>query len=60
MDILTLLIYLVIFGFLLYIVTLIPMEATVRQIVIAVAILAIVLWVLQAFGIFHLGYIGKR
>ena len=60
MDILTLLIYLVIFGFLLYIVTLIPMEATVRQIVIAVAILAIVLWVLQAFGVFHLGYIGKR
>ena len=60
MDILTLLIYLVIFGFLLYIVTLIPMEATVRQIVIAVAILAIVLWVLQAFGIFHLGTIGKR
>ena len=60
MDILTLLIYLVIFGFLLYIVTLIPMEATVRQIVIAVAILGIVLWVLQSFGIFHLGYIGKR
>jgi len=60
MDILSLLITLIVFGVLLYIVTLIPMDGTVRQIIIAVAVLCIVVWLLQNLGIFHLGYIGTR
>ncbi len=60
MDIITILITLAIFGVLLYIVTLIPMDATVRKIIIVVAILAIVLWLLQGFGVYHMGTIGRR
>ena len=60
MDIVSILITLVLFGVLLYIVTLIPMDGTVRQIIIAIAILAIVVWLLQGIGVFHLGYIGPH
>lgn len=60
MDIMSLLITLVIFGVLLYIITLIPMDGTVKQIITVLAILLIVLYVLQAFGVFHMGFIGVR
>ncbi len=60
MDIISLLITLAVFGVLLYIITLIPMDATVRQIIIVIAILAIVLWLLQGFGVYHFGTIGRR
>lgn len=55
LDIITLFGTLIFFGVLLYIITLIPMDGTVRQIIIAIAILAIVLWVLQGFGVYHFG-----
>ena len=60
MDIISLLITLVIFGVLLYVVTLIPMDGTVRKIIIVVAILAIVLWLLQGFGFYNIGSFGGR
>lgn len=58
MDVVSLFMTLVIFGVLLYLVTLIPMDGTVRQIIIAVAILLIVLWLIQGFGFYHFGKFG--
>jgi hypothetical protein len=46
-----LIVALVIVGVLLYIVTLIPMDATIKKIITVVVILLVVLWILQAFGI---------
>lgn len=62
MDIISLLITLAVFGVVLYIITLIPMDGTVRKIIIVIAILAIVLWLLQGFGIYHFGapFGGRR
>jgi hypothetical protein len=47
----TLLITLVLFGFALWLVSLIPMDATVRKIVFGVAILVLILWLLNSFGV---------
>lgn len=46
-----LLVTLCVFGVLLYLITLIPMDATVKQIIRVIAILILVLYVLQAFGV---------
>lgn len=51
MSIFTLILTLVIAGFVLYLVGLIPMHPTVRNIIFGVAVLLIVLWVLQQFGL---------
>lgn len=51
MSIFGLLIALVLFGAMLYLLELIPMDATVRQVVRVVAIIVLILWVLQVlFG----------
>jgi hypothetical protein len=53
---------LVVIGLLLYLVELIPMDRTIKQIIRIIVIIAVVIWLLQAFGlmgsisnIFHSG-----
>jgi hypothetical protein len=48
------LIWLVVFGFILWLVSLIPMDPTVKKIVFGVAILILVLFLLQSFGVLAL------
>ena len=48
MDLLSLLIVLIVFGVALYLVQLIPMDATVKRVIVVLAILIIVVWVLRA------------
>jgi hypothetical protein len=58
MSIIELLIYLTVIGFALYLVTtLVPMNGTIKQILIAVVVLLTVLWLLETFGLFssHIG-----
>jgi hypothetical protein len=61
MDLISLIIVLAVVGFVLWLVTtLIPMDATVKKVIVAVVCLILVLWVLQAVvpGIdFHFGRI---
>ena len=49
----TILITLVILGVCLYLVELIPMDGTIKQIIRVVAVLFVVLYLLQAFGIWN-------
>ncbi len=60
MDIISLLITLIFIGVVLYLITLIPMDATILRIIQIVVILAVVLWLLQSFGVYHFGYIGRH
>jgi len=47
---------LIVIGVLLWLVTTyIPMEPTIKRILVAVVIIAVVLWLLQLFGLFDLG-----
>jgi hypothetical protein len=49
----SILITLAILGVVLYLVQLIPMDATIKRIIQVLAILFIVLWLLQMLGLFH-------
>lgn len=49
------LVVLIIIGVLLYLAQLIPMDATIKKIIMVLAILFVVLWILQALGLFNLG-----
>ena len=49
---------LVVVGLVLYFIGLIPMDATIRQIIKVVVIIALVVWLLQTFG--FLGSIGHN
>ena len=60
MDIISLLITLIFIGVVLYLISLIPMDATILRIIQIVVILAVVLWLLQGFGVYHFGTIGHR
>lgn len=60
MTIIELLIALVVVGVLLYLVTLIPMNGTIKQIVIVLAILLTVLWILESFGVIGPWHLGAR
>jgi hypothetical protein len=52
MSLLTLIVTLIVIGVLLYLAnTYIPMEATMKRILNAVVIIAVVLWLLNAFGL---------
>ncbi len=51
MSLITIVVALVIVGVVLYLLTLIPMDATVAIIIRVVVILATVLWLLETFGI---------
>lgn len=54
-QVLTLIVALVIVGFALYIVGLLPIDGTIKQIIRAVVILMVCLWVLEALGAINLG-----
>lgn len=47
---------LIVIGLLLYLIGLIPMDGTIKQIIRVVIIIAVVIWLLQSFGL--LGAIG--
>ncbi len=52
MPILTVLLVIVVVGVLLWLMTTyVPMEPTVKRILVAVAVIALVIWLLQAFGV---------
>lgn len=55
MSIIGLIITLILVGFALYLVQLIPMDATIKKVITAVVILIAVLWLLQTFGVFTMG-----
>jgi hypothetical protein len=57
MDLISLLVALVIVGVLLYVVSLIPMDATILRIIQIVVILVVVLWLLSALGVLNVGNI---
>lgn len=50
MDLISLLIALVVFGAVLYLINLIPMDATVKQIIWVIAIVALVIWLLRTLA----------
>jgi predicted small integral membrane protein len=61
--IISILVPLILLGFGLWLVSLIPMDARIKQIITGVAILLVILWLLQAFGVFggeHFGGWGYR
>lgn len=51
MTIFSLLITIAVFGLIVYLITLIPMAQVIRNVIVAIAVLFLVLYVLQAFGI---------
>lgn len=52
MTLIELIVLIVVIGFVLWLVTtIIPMEATIRRVLVAVVALIVVLYVLQAFGL---------
>lgn len=52
MPLISIILSLIIVGVILYLITLVPMDAKVKQIIYVIAILAIVLWLVQVlFGI---------
>lgn len=59
-DILSIIVLLVVVGFGLWLVEQIPMDATVKKIIIGLAIFLIIIWVLQSLGLFASGGILSR
>lgn len=54
MSLLSLIIAIVIVGILLYCInSFVPMDATVKKILNAVVVIALVVWLLRAFGVWH-------
>lgn len=51
MTLISLLITIVIIGVLLWLITLIPMEPTMKKIAIGLAIVIVILWLLSSFGL---------
>ena len=54
MPLMQILIALVVVGFLLWLVNLIPMQGTIKSIFNAIVVVAVVLWLLNIFGFMHL------
>ena len=50
-DIIGIIVTLVVIGLVLYLVELIPMDRTIKQIIRIIVIIAVVVWLLQAFGL---------
>ncbi len=62
MSLLTLVVALIVLGVALYLINMIPMEGTIKRIINVVVIISVVLWILQALGLFgHLAaiHIGR-
>lgn len=61
MSLVTIVIVLVVVGFLLWLInTYIPMAGSIKTILNAVVVIAVILWLLSAFGIIHLGNIKLK
>jgi len=50
-GLISIIVTLVVIGLLLYLVDLIPMDGTIKQIIRIIVIIAVVVWLLQAFGL---------
>lgn len=50
MDIVALLIALIVIGAILYCITLLPIDATIKRVIQVVAIVAVLVWLLRQFG----------
>lgn len=55
-TLLSIIVTLIVIGLLLYLIGLIPMDGTIKQIIRLVVIIAVIIWLLQSFGL--LGPIG--
>jgi hypothetical protein len=54
MSLISIIVFLVIIGFLLWLInTYVPMAAPIKTILNAVVVIAVILWLLSVFGIFH-------
>lgn len=51
MSLISLLVVLVVVGLLLYLVNSLPMDGTIKTVIRVVVVLAVVLWLLEAFGL---------
>lgn len=61
MSLVTIIVVLVIIGFLLWLInTYVPMAGAIKTILNAVVIIAVILWLLSAFGIIHGFNLGLR
>ncbi|HZY73670.1 MAG TPA: Thivi_2564 family membrane protein [Edaphobacter sp.] len=50
---------LIVVGLLLYLIGLIPMDGTIKQIIRVVVILAVIVWLLQSFGLLGHGHLVR-
>ncbi len=57
MSLITIILALVVLGVVLWLVSLIPMDGTIKKIITVVAVIAAVVWLLKAFGLWY--YLGK-
>jgi hypothetical protein len=55
-GLISIIIALIVIGLLLYLVDIIPMDRTIKQIIRIIVIIAVIIWLLQAFGL--IGSIG--
>jgi hypothetical protein len=55
-GLISIIVSLVVIGLLLYLIDLIPMDGAIKQIIRIIVIIAVVVWLLQSFGL--LGYLG--
>ena len=60
MTLIGLIVVLIVTGVALYLVTLIPMDATIKRIIQVVVILVVILWLLSAFGLLPGGAIPLK
>jgi len=60
MTLIGLVVVLLIVGVALYLVSLIPMDATIRRVIQVVVLLVVILWLLSAFGLLPHGSIPLR
>jgi len=61
MTLVSLLVTLILIGVLLYLIQLIPMDATIKQIIYVLVVVVVILWVIQQLGLLNAGpMIGWR
>ncbi len=56
-GIISIIVSLVVVGLVLYLVDIIPMDRTIKQIIRVIVIIAVIVWLLQAFGV--IGSVGS-
>jgi len=55
MTLVGLIVVLIIIGLLLYLVSMLPIDATIKNIIHVLVIVFVILWLLSALGLFHIG-----